>query len=62
METEQQKEAFMLTTSQKMEQVLQQVGLTADEYNAIGQAIQSDTQLQERVTLIASGLSQQEQE
>ena len=61
MESEQQKEALIQTANQQVEQVFHKVGLTADEYNAMGQAIQSDTQLQERVNSIASDLSQQEQ-
>jgi len=60
MESEQQKEELMQTANQQMDQVLSEVGLTADEYNAMGQAIQSDVQLQEKVRSVASDLSQQE--
>ena len=62
MESEQQKEELMQAANQQMEQVLNEVGLTADEYNAMGQAIQSDVQLQEKVRSIATDLSEQEQE
>lgn len=60
MESEQQKEELMQSANQQMDQVLSEVGLTADEYNAMGQAIQSDVQLQEKVKSVASDLSQQE--
>ena len=62
MESEQQKEELMQAANQQMEQVLNEVGLTADEYNAMGQAIQSDAQLQEKVRSVATDLSQQEQQ
>ena len=62
MESEQQKEELMQAANQQMDQVLNEVGLTADEYNAMGQAIQSDVQLQEKVRSVASDLSQQEQQ
>jgi len=62
MESEQEKEELMQAANQQMDQVLSEVGLTADEYNAMGQAIQSDAQLQEKVKSVASDLSQQEQQ
>jgi Domain of unknown function (DUF4168) len=62
MESEQQKEELMQAANQQMEKVLNEVGLTADEYNAMGQAIQSDVQLQEKVRSIATDLSEQEQQ
>jgi Domain of unknown function (DUF4168) len=61
MESDQQKEELMQAANQQMEQVLNEVGLTPDEYNAMGQAIQSDAQLQEKVRSIATDLSQQNQ-
>jgi uncharacterized protein DUF4168 len=61
MESDQQKEELMQAANQQMEQVLNEVGLTPDEYNAMGQAIQSDAQLQEKVRSIATDLSQQSQ-
>lgn len=61
MESDQQKEELMQAANQQMEQVLNEVGLTADKYNAMGQAIQSDAQLQEKVRSIATDLSQQNQ-
>ncbi|SFK20984.1 protein of unknown function [Nitrosomonas aestuarii] len=60
MESDQQKREVMETTNQQMLLVLEQTGLTADKYNAMGQTIQSDTQLQEKVQTIASDLFQQE--
>lgn len=62
MESEQQKEELMQAANQQMEQVLNDVGLTADEYNSMGQAIQSDVQLQEKVRSIATDLSEQEEQ
>ncbi|SEQ78181.1 protein of unknown function [Nitrosomonas sp. Nm51] len=60
-ETDQQKQEVMQSINQQMLQVLQQAGLTADEYNSMGQTIQSDVQLQEKVHTIASELFQQEE-
>lgn len=62
METEEQKQELVLAANQQMEQVLQKTGLTADEYNAMGQTIQSDVQLQEKVNSIATELFQLEEE
>ncbi len=61
MESDEQKHAAMETANQQMIQVLQQVGLTPDSYNAMGQSIQSDDQLQEKVREIAIELAQQEE-
>ncbi|SET14981.1 protein of unknown function [Nitrosomonas marina] len=58
-DSDQQKQEVLETANQQMLLVLQQVGLTADEYNAMGQTIQSDVQLQERVQTIASDLFKQ---
>lgn len=58
-DSDQQKQEVLENANQKMLLVLQQVGLTADEYNAMGQTIQSDEQLQEKVQTIASDLFKQ---
>ncbi|MDC8445186.1 MAG: DUF4168 domain-containing protein [Nitrosomonas sp.] len=55
-ESDQQKQEIMQTANQQMLQVLQQTGLTADEYTAMGQTIQGDERLQEKVESIASDL------
>lgn len=60
-ESDQQKQEIMNSANQQMLQVLQQVGLTPDSYNAMGQTIQSDVQLQEKVRAIATELAQQEE-
>ena len=62
MESDQQKQELVQAANQQMDQVLQNAGLTADEYNAMGQIIQSDVQLQEQVNSVASELFQQEEE
>ncbi len=49
----------MQAGNQQMLNVLQQVGLTAESYNAMGQSIQSDEQLQEKVRAMATDLAQQ---
>jgi Domain of unknown function (DUF4168) len=59
-ESDQQKQEIMETANQQMLQVLQRSGLTADEYNAMGQTIQADAQLQDKVQTIASDLFKQE--
>ena len=60
-ESDQQKQEIMDAANQQMLLVLQQVGLTPDSYNAMGQSIQSDVQLQEKVRAIATELAQQEE-
>jgi Domain of unknown function (DUF4168) len=62
MESEEQKQELVVAANQQMEQVLQSNGLTADEYNAMGQTIQGDTQLQEKVNSIAVELFQLDEE
>jgi hypothetical protein len=62
METEEQKQELVVAANQQMEKVLQSNGLTPDEYNAMGQTIQADTQLQEKVNSIAVELFQLEEE
>ncbi|HNP26137.1 MAG TPA: DUF4168 domain-containing protein [Nitrosomonas sp.] len=62
LESDQQKQEIMQVANQQMLQVLQQVGLTADEYNTMGKSIQSDVQLQEKINTIASDLFQQEEQ
>lgn len=59
-ESDQDKQQLMQTANRQMEEVVEQAGLTTDQYNAMGQAIQADTQLQEKVNTIASDLFQQE--
>ncbi|MDR4517640.1 MAG: DUF4168 domain-containing protein [Nitrosomonas sp.] len=59
-ESDQQKQEIMDAANQQMLQVLEQVGFTPDSYNAMGQTIQSDVQLQEKVRAIATELAQQE--
>jgi hypothetical protein len=60
-ESDQQKQEIMETANQQMLQVLQRSGLTADEYNAMGQTIQADVQLQDKVQTIAADLFKQEE-
>lgn len=62
METEEQKQELVVAANQQMEKVLQNNGLTPDEYNAMGQTIQADTELQEKVNSIAVELFQLEEE
>ncbi len=62
MESDQQRQEVMQAANQQMLQVLQQVGLTADEYNTMGKSIQSDVQLQEKINTIASELFQQQEQ
>ena len=62
METEEQKQELVQTANQQMEQVLQENGMTAGEYNAMGQTIQSDVQLQEKLNTMASELFQLEEQ
>lgn len=62
LESEQEKQALIQTANQQMVQVLDDVGLTADEYNAMGQTIQSDTQLQEKINTIASDMFPEEKQ
>ena len=57
-----QMQELVVAANQQMEQVLQSNGLTADEYNAMGQTIQGDTQLQEKVNSIAVELFQLDEE
>lgn len=59
-ETDQQKQEIMQTANQQMLQVLQQTGFTPDEYNAMGQTIQADENLQNKVQAIATDLFKQE--
>lgn len=59
-ETDQQKQEIMQTANQQMLQVLQQTGFTPDEYNAMGQTIQADEHLQNKVQAIATDLFKQE--
>ena len=61
MESDQQKQEVMDAANQQMLQVLQQVGFTPDSYNAMGQTIQADADLQEKVREIATELAQQEE-
>lgn len=62
METEEQKQELVKAANQQMEKVLQDNGMTADEYNAMGQTIQSDVQLQEKINTMASELFQLEEQ
>ncbi|MBA2483796.1 MAG: DUF4168 domain-containing protein [Nitrosomonas sp.] len=62
METEEQKQTLVQAANQQMEKVLQENGMTADEYNAMGQTIQSDVQLQEKINTMASELFQLEEQ
>ncbi|MCB1985228.1 MAG: DUF4168 domain-containing protein [Burkholderiales bacterium] len=59
MASDQQKQEMMEATNQQILQVLQQAGLTVDEYNVMGQTIQSDAHLQLKLQAITSGLFQQ---
>lgn len=61
MESDQEKQQLMQATNQQAEQILQSAGLTVDEYNTMGQTVESDVQLQEKVNSIASELLQQEE-
>lgn len=61
MESDQQKQEVMDAANQQMLQVLQQVGFTPDSYNAMGQTIQADVDLQQKVRAIATELAQQEE-
>ncbi len=58
--SDEQRQEIMETGNQQMLQVLQQVGLTPESYNAMGQSIQSDTQLQAKLRTMATELAQQE--
>ncbi len=60
LETDEQRVELIQATNQQMGEVLQQIGLTPEKYNAMGQAIQSDDQLQEKINSIAADLSQQQ--
>ena len=60
-ESDQQKQEIMDAANQQMLQVLEQVGFTPDSYNAMGQTIQSDVDLQKKVRAIATELAQQEE-
>ncbi len=62
METEQQKQELVQTANQQMEQVLNENGMTPDEYNAMGQTIQADVQLQEKINTMASELFKVEEQ
>lgn len=61
-ETDEQRLELIQATNQQMEGVLQKAGFTIDDYNAMGKAIQSDPQLQEKINAIAEELSQQQQQ
>jgi len=61
MESDQEKQQLMQATNQQAEQILESAGLTVDEYNTMGQTVESDVQLQEKVNSIASELLQQEE-
>jgi Domain of unknown function (DUF4168) len=60
-ESEQQKQEIARKTNQQIVQVFQETGLTVDEYTEIDQAIQTDSQLQDKVQAIASELDQSQQ-
>ncbi len=60
-EADQQRQEIMEAGNLQMLQVLEQVGLTRDSYNAMGQAIQTDVQLQEKVRAMATDLAEQAQ-
>lgn len=62
METEEQKQELVQAANQQMEKVLQNHGMTADEYNEMGKTIQSDVQLQEKINTMASELFQLEEQ
>jgi len=58
-QTDEQRQEIMQAGNQQMLNVLQQVGLTAESYNAMGQSIQSSEQLQQKVRAMATALSEQ---
>lgn len=59
--SDQQKQQLMQAANHQVEQILQSAGFTVDEYNTMGQTIQSDVQLQEKINSIASELLQEEE-
>ncbi|SFL34218.1 protein of unknown function [Nitrosomonas aestuarii] len=60
-ESEQLKQEAANRANQQILQALQAVGLTADEYIAIRDEVQTDPQLQEKVKEIASDMDQSKQ-